>query len=122
MTADPLTILERGIATYGSTPDYARDALLTRLLRMTAPVLEEREKLQDFLPAGWAWLDEHQDADDYEERVDKWLTKLHRYEKIESTLATFPALVSASPAPGQSVSESPQPPIKRLVTSLAQPP
>jgi hypothetical protein len=88
---DSLTILQRAIEAQRSAPEYAKDALLSRLYRTTAPVLEEREQLLIFLDRGWQWLDEHPDADGYQERTTTWIDKLHRLEEIENVLATFPA-------------------------------
>jgi hypothetical protein len=88
---DSLTILQRAIEAQRSAPEYAKNALLSRLYRTTAPVLEEREQLIDFLERGWKHTNDNPDVADRERRDTKWIDKLHRLEEIENVLATFPA-------------------------------
>lgn len=101
-TPDPLTILTRAIDAYHGAPPNRQDVLWTRLMRLTAPVMEERERLLTFLPKAYDWLDAHPDATDYEDRTDTWIVKLQRYQEIENVLGTFPGLggpLTSSPTP-----------------------
>lgn len=77
-----------------------RDALMTRFLRLVEPILEEREQLIQGLLAACDTITERREslgssmaypypepADEaYQKGVTKWLSWLHRYEAIETTL------------------------------------
>jgi hypothetical protein len=117
---DHLTILQRAIDAQRSAPEYAKDALLARLYRTTAPVLEERERLIDFLERGWKHTNDNPDVADRERRDMKWIDKLHRLEEIENVLATFPASHPDS-TPKHQTPQSETPRTERSQMPLHQP-
>lgn len=120
-TPDPLTILTRAIDAWHGAPVARQDVLWTRLMRLTAPVLEERESLLTFLERGYQWIDQHPDVPDREKRETTWIAKLQRYQQIEDVLATFPASPissTAEPQTTRSATERTQP----LPMPLARPP
>ena len=121
-SVDPLILLDRSIKAAASAPAYALPPLIDRLHRQTAPVLEEREKLLDFMPKGWTWLDNHPNHPDYAEREATLIARIKRYQQIEDVLASFPGSDGSPCGYGSSGASSAKPPIKRSVTSLAQPP
>lgn len=118
---DPLAILLRGIDAFNGAPVERRDALFTRLMRQTAPVLEERESLLTFLDRGYDWIDANPAVPDREERVDRWIVKLQRLEAIEDVLASFPAS-NGSPSSTRPMTESVTALTLPSLTPLPRPP
>jgi hypothetical protein len=128
---DALTILQRAIDAHRIAPEYAKDALLNRLYRTTAPVLEEREALLAKLERGNVIQCERQpyepgslrpESDDpkFRKDSDRWNDWLSRLEEIENVLATFPASAPDS-IPKHQTPPSGTPRTERSQTPLHQP-
>lgn len=122
MATDPLATLQRAIAAQQNAPAYAQDALWARLVRLTAPVLEERDHLLTFLERAWRHTNKHPDLPDREKRDGIWIARLQRYQQIEDVLATFPDSRSASGASTPPMTPSAMPRTQPSAESLAQPP
>lgn len=121
MAADPLATLQRAIAAQQNAPAYAQDALWARLMRLTAPVLEERDQLLTFLDRAWQHTNANPDLPDREKRDGIWIAKLQRYQQIEDVLASFPVCPLARPSePATRRSGTPR--TQPSAESLAQPP
>ena len=130
---DPLELLQLRIRSFYAANPAARSVLIDRLHRLSAPVLEEREQLLSKLERGNQILTEEnpyvpgsfspENTDPkHQRKKDQWIHWLSRLQQIEDVLASFPGSDGSPCGYGSSGAPSAKPPIKRLVTSLAQPP
>jgi hypothetical protein len=122
MSADPLATLQRAIAAQQAAPVYAQDALWARLMRLTAPVLDERDQLLTFLERAWQHTNQHPDLPDREKRDGIWIARLQRYQQIEDVLASFPDSRPEPDASTPRMTVSAMPRTTPSAESLAQPP